>query len=275
MISIDDPSPRPLHACGASTGIIVQETEKGKTYKKAAFVRLLGTLCVSLCVIGLGTHARAQSEETTEQNPEHQENAASQEQLCTGSSELRASLEDNAVDQLALSSRPLCPGEEELTIPTQEEIEKEAFAKELESMTKGYPIEEMAPYIAEHDRTIAGFIVGIAMKESQWGRRSPSLNGVTCYNYWGIKGSGSRGVGMGFACFGSPEEAVDRASEMLEKFVYTQGLDTPAKLVTPWKCGRSCQTHNPESVSKWIADVNRYYDPIVNKENEDLLAEVE
>jgi len=137
------------------------------------------------------------------------------------------------------------------------------FENELVSMTESYPIEEMATFIAQYDKKIAGLIVGIAKKESNWGKRSPSKNGNTCYNYWGYKGAGELGTSMGYGCFASAEEAVaaigGRISELVE-----QDLDTPSKMVV-WKCGSSCAaTGGQVAANKWISDVNIYYSKIMN-----------
>jgi hypothetical protein len=154
-------------------------------------------------------------------------------------------------------------------VPTEDEkeamikdIENKKFEKEIFKITKDHPIEEMAPFIAKYDRKVAGFIVGIAKKESNWGKRSPSKNGKTCYNYWGYKGSGKLGRSMGYACFASSEEAVDRIGNRIEDLV-SQKLDTPSKIVV-WKCGRNCAvTGGQAAADKWIRDVGLYYGKIV------------
>ncbi len=143
------------------------------------------------------------------------------------------------------------------------DLANKKLEKELRSMTEGFPIEEMTPFIAEYDKKIAGLIVGIAKKESNWGKRSPSKNGNTCYNYWGYKGAGTLGTSMGYGCFASPQEAVEaiggRISELVE-----QDLDTPSKIVI-WKCGRSCAaTGGQVAANKWISDISVYYNKIVN-----------
>ncbi|KKP57768.1 MAG: hypothetical protein UR51_C0011G0023 [Candidatus Moranbacteria bacterium GW2011_GWF1_34_10] len=143
----------------------------------------------------------------------------------------------------------------------EEDILKNEYAKlelEIKNITKDHPIEEMAPFIAKYDNKIAALIVGIAKKESNWGKRSPSKNGQTCYNYWGYKGQGSRGLGMGYGCFASPEEAVNAIGGRISELV-NQNIDTPAEMVV-WKCGRSCAaTGGQAAANKWIADVNVYY----------------
>jgi hypothetical protein len=144
----------------------------------------------------------------------------------------------------------------------QREVEKNELEGELYAMVGDYPVKEMVPYIAEYEREIAALIVGIAKKESNWGKRSPlKPNGDTCYNYWGYKGAGSEGIAMGHGCFGDPEEAVDAIGERIEELV-AQGLNTPSKMLV-WKCGRSCAGHAPGSPEKWVSDVSIYYNQIV------------
>jgi len=138
---------------------------------------------------------------------------------------------------------------------------KSNLEKEIESITKNHPIEEMAPFIARYDKKIAALIVGIAKKESNWGLRAPSKNGKTCYNYWGYKGRGSNGIALGYGCFASPEEAVGAIGGRIEELV-NKKIDTPQKMVV-WKCGSSCAaTGGQAAANKWIADVNVYYKKI-------------
>ncbi|MDH4330605.1 MAG: hypothetical protein OEV93_03580 [Candidatus Moranbacteria bacterium] len=144
----------------------------------------------------------------------------------------------------------------------QRDIEREELESELYEMVGDYPVRDMVPYISKYDREVAALIVGIAKKESNWGKRSPLKNdGETCYNYWGFKGAGSEGIAMGHGCFGTPEEAVDAIGKRIEELV-AQGLNTPSKMIV-WKCGRSCDGHAPGSAQKWVSDVNIYYSQIV------------
>jgi hypothetical protein len=145
-----------------------------------------------------------------------------------------------------------------------ESKEDDLFAQEIAIMLEGHPMEAMTEYIAQKDKKVAGLIVGIARQESQWGKYAPSKAGTDCFNYWGYKTSGSRGQSMGYACFGSPEEAVEVISKRLDHFVYNTHRDTPAKMVTPWKCGDSCAAHSPESVARWVGTVNTYYSQIIS-----------
>ncbi len=134
----------------------------------------------------------------------------------------------------------------------------------IRTLVSGYPLEVMAPAIAQYDREVAALIVGIAKKESNWGKRVPrSPDGADCFNYWGYKGAGSRGTAMGHGCFGSPEEAVTAIGNRLATLVDIRGSE-PADMII-WKCGSSCATHSPESVRKWISDVDIYYQKIAQK----------
>ncbi len=143
------------------------------------------------------------------------------------------------------------------------ENEQDVMAQEIAMILEGSPMEYMAEHIAQKDQRVAALIVGIANIESQLGLRSPSKAGIDCYNYWGYKTSGTRGQAMGYACFGSREEAVDAIANRLGHFVHNTNSDTPAKIVYPWKCGGSCASHSPESVSRWIGTVNIYYSQII------------
>lgn len=156
------------------------------------------------------------------------------------------------------------PKEDSIFVEAEKQKE-EAYLKkveELETLLEGHPLAKMSSEIAKQDPEIAALIVGIARKESQWGLRSPKKNG-DCFNYWGFKGSAGRGTGMGYACFATREEAVEKIAKRLEKLVDKRGTSKPSALVTPWKCGNSCATHSPESVRKWVSDVNQYYTKVL------------
>jgi len=134
---------------------------------------------------------------------------------------------------------------------------------EIRVLVSGYPIEAMAHSLASYDREIAALLVGIAKKESGWGEHVPlDADGRDCFNYWGYKGAGTRGVAMGHGCFGSEEEAVRMVGNRLVELVAMRNTSSPENLII-WKCGSSCAGHSPESVRKWIADVSLYYDKLV------------
>lgn len=124
------------------------------------------------------------------------------------------------------------------------------------------PIKEMVPFISQKDRKVAAFLVGIAKKESSFGSASPSKDGITCYNYWGFKGQGQRGQGMGYACFASAEEAVDTVGGRIEDLV-EKNRSTPSKMVDTWKCGKSCS--GDPGAPGWVSTVAMYYDQIVDQ----------
>lgn len=134
-----------------------------------------------------------------------------------------------------------------------------ALRQHIGTMVDGYPIERMSASIAKRDKTTAAFLVGIAKKESNWGKRVPvDAEGKDCFNYWGYRGAGSRGTAMGHGCFGSPEEAVRVVGNRIDTFVHDYKFDTPEQLIV-WKCGWNCDAHSSQSVKKWIADVGYYY----------------
>lgn len=138
--------------------------------------------------------------------------------------------------------------------------DKKFLEKEIREMVKGYPIEKMVPYIAQQDRTVAAFIVGIAKKESAWGQRVPVLNGQDCYNYWGYRGKRKLMGTGGHTCFNSPKDAVETVSKRIATLIEEHGKDTPAKMVDTWKCGTSCE--GDAGASKWISDVTGYFNQI-------------
>ncbi|HBB37422.1 MAG: hypothetical protein UX02_C0001G0322 [Candidatus Moranbacteria bacterium GW2011_GWC1_45_18] len=150
----------------------------------------------------------------------------------------------------------ICSGENE---EYQKNLAKSASApaasdlkEDVEKIVKNTPMAAMIDPISEKDRTVAAFIVGIAMKESKFGVYSPKLAGRDCYNYWGFKGGGKTVAG-GYSCFASPEQAVDAVGGKIEKMV-AKGVRTPAQAIS-WKCGSSCAGHGAANVQKWISDV--------------------
>ena len=146
--------------------------------------------------------------------------------------------------------------------------EKEEIAGKIREMTKGYPIEKMAGEISKKDKIIAAFLVGIAMKESTWGKHVPVLDGKDCYNYWGYRGKRERMGTGGHTCFDSPKDAVDTVSKRIEFLVKNEKITTPEKMVTVWKCGYDCSWDEKKNVQKWIRDVDKYFDEF-NKKAED------
>ena len=128
-------------------------------------------------------------------------------------------------------------------------------------MVKGYPIEKMAFYIAQQDKVVAAFLVGIAKKESNWGKRVPVLDGRDCYNYWGYRGIRDRMGSGGHTCFDSYADAVETVAKRIKFLVSNENLDTPGEMII-WKCGYDCSWDNPESMRNWIQDVGIYFNKL-------------
>lgn len=141
----------------------------------------------------------------------------------------------------------------------EEDKKNEAFEEEMRKMVKGYPIEKMVPFIAKKDKAVAAFLIGIAKKESDWGKHVPVLKGEDCYNYWGYRGKRDRMGTGGHTCFNSPEDAVNTVAKRLEFLVSDEKVNTPSKMVVVWKCGYDCSWDNPSAVKKWISDVDQYF----------------
>ena len=134
---------------------------------------------------------------------------------------------------------------------------------DIEELTEGYPIVEMAPLIAKENREVAAFMIAIAKKESAWGKRTPKLNGEECYNYWGFRKKRKRMGSGGHTCFDSPEDAVRTVAKRIDKLV-KKGYDTPREMVL-WKCG-DCTGPARVGAGKWIRDVDLYYQKMMDTE---------
>jgi len=119
------------------------------------------------------------------------------------------------------------------------QVTKERYEESIRDMVKGYPIEPMLPFIFAQDRLTAAFLIGIAKKESNWGKRVPVLKGQDCFNYWGYRGIRRMMGSGGHTCFNSRADAVATVSTRLEKLIHSEKLDTPEKMIV-WKCGFSC-----------------------------------
>ena len=141
----------------------------------------------------------------------------------------------------------------------EKEVDR-ALEKKIRNLTKGYPIEEMAPEIAKQDDEVAAFLVAIAKKESNWGKRTPKYKGKECYNYWGFRKKRLLMGSGGHTCFDGPEDAVKTVANRIENLV-AKGIDTPREMVL-WKCGR-CNGPASAGAGKWIADVSLYYNKMM------------
>lgn len=146
------------------------------------------------------------------------------------------------------------------TLKQFDSIKSEEFEGELQKILAGSPMEKMTPLIAKQDRTVAAFLVGIAKKESNWGRRVPVLNGQDCFNYWGYRGIRDRMGSGGHTCFDSPEDAIDTVAGRIRELVQAD-VDTPQEMVI-WKCGSACDQDSQWAVRKWINDVDIYFQEI-------------
>ena len=147
----------------------------------------------------------------------------------------------------------------------EEQERKKEFQSQMQEMVKGYPIEAMLPAIFKQNDIVAAYLVAIAKKESNWGRRVPVLNGEDCYNYWGYRGIRDRMGSGGHTCFDSPEDAVETVGARIAWFVEEKGRETPEELIV-WKCGFSCAGHDSYGVQKWISDVDLYFSKLYKKE---------
>ena len=258
MIINDEPSPAKRLRVGARKKMVLSSLHTIRSYRKKEI--LYGSVGVIALLVGIFSFTNAASS--------HEEKRVADEDLqrynaCVLSKDITA--QDD-------KDQPFVFVDDECVQLSKEgkitENSQDLMAQEIATILKGSPMEEMAEYIAKQDQKVAGLIVGIAMIESQWGLHAPSKAGVDCYNYWGYKTTGSRGQSMGYACFGSREEAVNAVGERLAHFVHDTHRDTPAKMVYPWKCGGSCATHSPESVARWVGTVNTYYNQITALEDQ-------
>jgi len=145
-----------------------------------------------------------------------------------------------------------------------EEKKQGEFEAEILRYIKDRPMEAMAPYIAKQPRTVAAFIVGIAMKESKFGIYAPHSGGRDCFNYWGYRGRENT-TASGYSCFDSPEHAVQVIGKKIDSLV-ARGISNPAEMIS-WKCGSTCAGHGAENVRKWIADVGVNFYKINSKDD--------
>ena len=142
--------------------------------------------------------------------------------------------------------------------------DNQIFEKKIRQTVKGYPIEKMSPYISRKNRRVASFLIAIAKKESNWGRRAPKKNGQECFNYWGYRGQ-ENPTASGYSCFDSPQHAVKVVGGRIGKLVDDK-IDTPKEMVM-WKCGSTSCARRDRGAAKWIWDVNTYYKKIYSFNN--------
>ncbi len=139
---------------------------------------------------------------------------------------------------------------------------QEAFEARARAMVKGYPIEKMLPEIFKQDRVVAAFLIAMAKQESQWGKRVPVLNGQDCLNYWGFRSKRARMGTGGHTCFDSIADAVQTVGHRVEELVYKYNRTTANRMII-WKCGYSCDGHDPYNVASWKRTVQMYYDKLM------------
>jgi hypothetical protein len=165
-------------------------------------------------------------------------------------------------DELVRDDNQVIPFKSELLTEAQVDgkTKSDQFAQKIYELVGETPIKEMVPFISQRDERVAAFLIGIAKKESSFGLASPLKDGETCYNYWGYKGSGGRGTGMGYACFASPEEAIQVVGDRIEVLVNKE-RNTPARMVDTWKCGTSCK--GDPGAQSWVATVALYFEKLV------------
>lgn len=142
--------------------------------------------------------------------------------------------------------------------------QKEEIEGYLKALLSGHPMENMIPFLSDQDPQTMAFLIGIAKKESNWGKHVPlNARGHDCYNYWGYKAPGSLGVQRsGYGCFSGPEEAISLVGSRIQKLIREYKRDTPGEMVI-WKCGSSCSGHDASSVKKWIVDVGHYHKKVL------------
>jgi hypothetical protein len=129
-------------------------------------------------------------------------------------------------------------------------------------LTVDHPITSMAELIAEQDQTVAAYLVSIAKKESNWGKRVPvDAQGHDCYNYWGYRDPDNMLGSGGHTCFTTPRQAVRTVAQRIHTLVYEEGRETPAEMIV-WKCGYHCDD-DAENVIKWQQDVGYYFHKII------------
>lgn len=178
-------------------------------------------------------------------------------------SQSKMRIEDQVFSEKEMKALKIVSKKDEKTKIEVDDKKEETASKDkeqFEKMTEGYPIDEMLPYILKRDPITAAFIVAIAKKESNWGKRAPYHNGKNCFNYWGFKDKRFTTVLGGHSCFPSAEKAVEAVGNRIEKLVKS-GFDTPSEFVI-WKCGKACKSDG--GASKWISDVGLYYNKLKN-----------
>jgi len=203
-------------------------------------------LALAVCLLGLGLFFYALAEEKA-----LVEKAVDSEKINLTKLDPLNRIGKGLVEKICQAPRSavLCDG-------SKDEI-KIGEEKKIKEMMSGHPMEKMAPYLAKENSQTASFLIAIAKKESNWGKRSLRKYGRDCYNYWGYRG-GYKRTESGYSCFDSPEQAVKTVGGRIDNLIGKK-IDTPAEMVV-WKCGSDCNAAGGQAAAnKWIADVGRYY----------------
>jgi hypothetical protein len=228
---------------------------------------LFGMVSMSMIYKSFGQNASAQKEGFVNQEVPYVEMLSESEGQVLG--EAMEFIQKEEVDYIAFQKE-----EEEKIQRDQEEKEKkeleqkQKFRSTIEEMVKGYPIEKMLPAIFKQDDIVAAYLIAIAKKESNWGKRVPVLEGKDCLNYWGYRAIRERMGTGGHTCFNDVNDAVETVGARIAWFVYQKKLKTPEQLIV-WKCGFSCAGHDDYGVEKWIRDVDLYFSKIYKEEKKE------
>lgn len=184
--------------------------------------------------------------------------ARSQDSEQTAQTDLGSQVAGASISEENVNASQTYDSESDIFLEYFNEAADAEYKDSVKKLVAGYPIEEMLPYIFEQDRIVAAFLVGIAKKESNWGKRVPVLNNQDCFNYWGYRGVRRMMGSGGHTCFNSRKDAVETVAKRLNTLINSEKLNTPEKMII-WKCGFSCAGHSRESVKKWISDVDMYF----------------
>ncbi len=221
---------------------------------------LFGMVSMSMIYKSFGQNASAQKEVLSNQEDAYVEMISESEGQVLG--EAMEFIQKEEVEYLAFQKEEAEKIQRDQEEKEKKELEqKQEFRGTIENMVKGYPIEKMLPAIFKQDDIIAAYLIAIAKKESNWGKRVPVLEGKDCYNYWGYRAIRERMGTGGHTCFNDVEDAVETVGARIAWFVYQKKLETPEKLIV-WKCGFSCAGHDDYGVEKWIRDVDLYFSKI-------------
>lgn len=204
---------------------------KNKIGRTALFLLLL--------IITVLVYGKAEAKETNKTTEEELLINRIQSQAKEGL--LSFDLDNNTKENEELALELKAQIKEETVCVTDEELRKD-----IEKELLGTKMEPMIDYIATHERQTAALIVGIAKSES--GYKHNYRN-----NFWGYAG--------GYFPFESPKEAVRVVGKRIKQ-LEDKGLNTPQKIVTTWKCGRSCAGHAPGSVERWVSTASAPYNRI-------------